>query len=106
MATTGKLPPAELAARMAVLEPVPEVKTERVVEKKDSAKSTPKTESRSTSNVFRADMLQKFGGKMKEPPVDPEGAPLRKGGSVSSASKRADGCVIRGKTKGKMITMG
>jgi hypothetical protein len=29
--------------------------------------------------------------------------PFKKGGSVSSASKRADGCAIRGKTKGKMI---
>lgn len=103
MATTGKLPPAEEAARMAVLEPVPEVKTERVVQKKDSAKSTPRTESRSTSNVFRADMLQKFGGKMKEPPRDPEGAPLREGGSVSSASKRADGCAVRGKTRGRFV---
>ena len=28
---------------------------------------------------------------------------MAKGGSVSSASKRADGCAIRGKTKGKMI---
>jgi hypothetical protein len=26
-----------------------------------------------------------------------------KGGSVSSASKRADGCAQRGKTKGRMI---
>ena len=26
-----------------------------------------------------------------------------KGGKVSSASKRADGCAIRGKTKGKMV---
>jgi hypothetical protein len=25
--------------------------------------------------------------------------PFKKGGSVSSASKRADGCAIRGKTK-------
>ena len=29
-----------------------------------------------------------------------------KGGSVSSASKRADGCAMKGKTKGKMIRMG
>jgi hypothetical protein len=28
---------------------------------------------------------------------------MKKGGKVSSASKRADGCAIRGKTKGKMI---
>lgn len=27
----------------------------------------------------------------------------KKGGLVSSASKRADGCAIRGKTKGKMV---
>ena len=26
-----------------------------------------------------------------------------KGGSVSSASKRADGCAMRGKTRGKMV---
>ena len=28
-----------------------------------------------------------------------------KGGSVGSASKRADGCAIKGKTRGTMITM-
>ena len=28
-----------------------------------------------------------------------------KGGKVSSASKRGDGCITKGKTKGKMITM-
>jgi hypothetical protein len=27
----------------------------------------------------------------------------KKGGSVSSASKRADGCCVRGKTKGRMV---
>jgi hypothetical protein len=30
-------------------------------------------------------------------------AGYKKGGSVSSASKRADGCAIRGKTKGRMV---
>lgn len=29
--------------------------------------------------------------------------PMKSGGKVSSASKRADGCAIRGKTKGKMV---
>jgi len=33
-------------------------------------------------------------------PKEPTG--MAKGGSVSSASKRADGCAQRGKTKGKM----
>ena len=28
---------------------------------------------------------------------------MKKGGSVSSASKRADGCAIKGKTKGKIV---
>jgi len=28
---------------------------------------------------------------------------MKKGGKVSSASKRADGCAIKGKTKGRMI---
>ena len=28
---------------------------------------------------------------------------MAKGGSVSSASKRADGCAMRGKTKGRMV---
>lgn len=28
---------------------------------------------------------------------------FKKGGSVSSASKRADGCAVRGKTKGRMV---
>lgn len=27
----------------------------------------------------------------------------KKGGSVSSASKRADGCIIKGKTRGKIV---
>ncbi len=27
----------------------------------------------------------------------------KKGGSVSSASKRADGCCVKGKTRGKML---
>lgn len=28
---------------------------------------------------------------------------MKKGGKVSSASSRADGCAIRGKTKGRMV---
>jgi hypothetical protein len=32
-----------------------------------------------------------------------QGAGYKAGGKVSSASKRADGCAVRGKTKGKMV---
>jgi hypothetical protein len=28
---------------------------------------------------------------------------MKKGGKISSASKRADGCCVKGKTKGKMV---
>ena len=28
---------------------------------------------------------------------------MKKGGSVSSASKRADGCCVKGKTRGKIV---
>jgi hypothetical protein len=29
--------------------------------------------------------------------------PMKKGGKVSSASKRADGCAVKGKTRGKIV---
>lgn len=32
-----------------------------------------------------------------------QGVPMKKGGSVSSASSRADGCCVKGKTRGKMV---
>ncbi len=35
--------------------------------------------------------------------MEAQGTGMKKGGKVSSASKRADGCAIRGKTKGKMV---
>lgn len=42
--------------------------------------------------------------KREEEEAKKMGAAMKKGGKVkSSASKRADGCAIRGKTKGKMV---
>jgi hypothetical protein len=35
--------------------------------------------------------------------VSPVAAGMKKGGKVSSASKRADGCATKGKTKGRMV---
>jgi len=41
---------------------------------------------------------------MEEGRMDEMGTAYKKGGSVkSSASKRGDGCAIRGKTKGRMV---
>jgi hypothetical protein len=42
-------------------------------------------------------------GKDKESEKKKDSDGMKKGGSVSSASKRADGCAQRGKTRGKMI---
>jgi hypothetical protein len=43
--------------------------------------------------------------KREEEEAKKMGAAMKKGGKVkaSSASKRADGCAVRGKTKGKMV---
>ncbi len=39
--------------------------------------------------------------RMKKAGQDTKG--YAKGGKVSSASKRADGCAVKGKTRGKMV---
>lgn len=90
-----------------------------IVGKAPPRKIMPKDE-----GIFTAEMLRRMGGKMKEPPMDLEDVPepppgkkyssskstakvekaaFAKGGSVSSASKRADGIAQRGKTKGRMV---
>lgn len=44
-----------------------------------------------------------YTAEMGAPPEEPEG--MKKGGKVSSASKRADGIAQRGKTRGTMVAM-
>ena len=43
--------------------------------------------------------------KRREETKEPTPAPVKKakGGMVGSASKRADGCAIKGKTRGRMV---
>ena len=43
--------------------------------------------------------------KRREAAQQPKPEPVKKakGGMIGSASKRADGCAIRGKTKGRMV---
>jgi hypothetical protein len=66
--------------------------------KKDESKLTEKIRARSGSVG---------GGGMN--PADIERVPgkkplkMKKGGVVSSASKRADGCAVKGKTRGRMV---
>ena len=95
----AKLPSAEEAVRMTVLEPVPKTKPDTKRRAKEPAAPA------APERPFRAEMLQQYGGKMKEPPMPNEGPTENKakGGKVGSASKRADGCCQRGKTRGKMV---
>lgn len=46
-------------------------------------------------------MRDAYENFQKSPEADTIG--MKKGGSVGSASKRADGCAVRGKTRGKMV---
>jgi hypothetical protein len=66
---------------------------------KSDAKSTPVKVAPGATAVerMRNTMKQKFGEKNKF------GMKMKKGGMVSSASKRADGCAKKGKTRGKMV---
>ena len=43
---------------------------------------------------------------MSEGRMDQMGNAYKKGGKVSSASSRADGCAVKGKTKGTMVMCG
>lgn len=53
---------------------------------------------RSPSPVPRTDLMRTSKGK-----VSLGEASFKKGGTVGSASRRADGCAQRGKTRGKMV---
>ena len=57
---------------------------------------TPAKRLKSVENKETSDMTYRHGGKVKK---------MASGGSVSSASSRADGCATKGKTKGTMIAM-
>jgi hypothetical protein len=59
-----------------------------------TAKELKKYEDKLNANIFTE------GKRMPPSPRE-----MASGGKVSSASKRADGCATKGKTKGTMITM-
>jgi hypothetical protein len=63
------------------------------------------------TRLKRAAMMQDAKDQSMQPKIDAayeasRTTPYKKGGSVSSASSRADGCAERGKTKGTMIMCG
>ena len=58
----------------------------------------------------RAAMMQDAQDQAMQPKIDAayqaaRTTPYKSGGSVGSASKRADGCAERGKTKGTLVKM-
>jgi len=70
--------------------------SEMKVKPKAKAKAEPKAEPKKKTSSF-ADKTSSFAGKTSS------FKKMASGGSVSSASKRADGCAIKGKTRGKMV---
>ena len=71
-----------------------EMKAKPKAEPKPKAK--PKAEPKKKTSSFEG-MTSPFAGKTSA------FKKMASGGSVSSASKRADGCAIKGKTKGRMV---
>jgi hypothetical protein len=59
---------------------------------------------RTSKNVF-GEVGQDVGGRFAESEErrNAAGDTYKKGGKVSSASKRGDGCAIKGKTKGRLV---
>ena len=73
----------------------------------EDLKSTPKPllDDLEQLKLMRAEgKKETFEERMRRAPVSQRKRMLAKGGMVkSSASKRADGCAVQGKTKGKMV---
>jgi hypothetical protein len=82
---------AAIAAREAGAE-MPEAEEKP----KAKPKAKPKTEPKKKTSSFEG-RTSPFAGKTSV------FKKMASGGSVSSASKRADGCAVKGKTKGRMV---
>jgi hypothetical protein len=74
---------------------------------KKSLEKTAKPEYEQKAEKFERTKTKSGGGGGGVMPIDKmlkmNKMNYKAGGSVSSASKRADGCAIKGKTKGKMV---
>jgi hypothetical protein len=81
----------------------------RAMPKRDEMVPTPEEEARMRRQVEDERMLRKMGeqyDRAAPESMKAKGGKIKgyaQGGSVSSASKRADGCAERGKTKGRFI---
>jgi len=78
-----------------------ELKAKQKAAEKEAAK---KAESYQRSMLSSSGNVTKSGGGGGMPKLNRDITKnMKAGGKVSSASKRADGCAIKGKTKGRMI---
>ena len=92
---TREAPKAKKAA------PKPQPKAEPKAEPKATPKAEPKKEEPS---FFKGTKGYKNLGALFKSMREKAGiTSYKSGGSVSSASSRADGCAVRGKTKGRMV---
>lgn len=73
-------------------------KADRIIAGELPAQETPGV---MTPAERRASIAKAFGAKPKK--VSDDAKSYKSGGSVSSASKRADGCAVKGKTKGRIV---
>lgn len=82
-------------------------KTDKDAQDKREADAEMKRESRGVPKPANFDAMQESIQDAKDAADRKKISDMgyKKGGSVSSASKRADGCITKGKTKGTMITM-
>jgi hypothetical protein len=98
--------PAEKEARQMIADKKMQEATDRAYEK--SRRLGPKDDDSNESGVKKLGrMLNQMRRPAPEPKVDQMGnqTGMAKGGKVGSASKRADGCATKGKTKGTMVKM-
>jgi hypothetical protein len=68
---------------------------------KERAAAQAKLDARDQKAKDKAKALMDFGLGILKDAKEP--VKKAKGGMISSASKRADGCAVRGKTKGRMV---
>lgn len=69
----------------------------------DAVKGLGTTAKMYTSSLPKAAFHATKNRLLDGPKEDKEPVKKAKGGMISSASKRADGCAIKGKTKGRMV---
>jgi hypothetical protein len=78
---------------------------DKITAARDEADNEVKRESRGIPKPANFDAMQESIQSAKDAKDRKKISDMgyKKGGSVSSASKRADGCCIKGKTRGKMV---